>query len=84
MDVVNAALYTKLEADRVSAAAGSLGTLGVTVIANKLAPQGQAFPFVVFQKQAGDDRYTYSQRAYRDLVYLVKACLLYTSDAADE
>lgn len=73
MFALNTALYTKLDTDRQSVVAGSLGVLGVLGVYDKLAPQGQAMPFVTFHKQAGDDTYRFGGRAWRTFLYLVKS-----------
>lgn len=58
-------LYTKLNVSAIT----TLATGGVW---NKLAPQGTALPYVIFQWQGGGDRNVTPSRE-RDLVYTVKA-----------
>lgn len=67
MNAVDAAIVTKLAAD------ATLTALGVTGVFRLRAPQGQALPYVIAGQQAGGDRYTLARRAWRDLVYQVRA-----------
>lgn len=67
MNAVETALQAKLAGD------ATLVGLGVQGVFHRRAPQGQAEPVVVFNQQSAVDYYTHAGRAYRDLVYLVKA-----------
>lgn len=69
VNAVKTGLYDKLAGD-----ATLVGLLASTTsVYDKVAPQGAALPYVIFQKQAGSPRYTMGGRAYDDNVYLVKA-----------
>ena len=69
------ALFNKLNVTAVKTTAGATG------VYNKLAPQGAALPYVVFQWQGGGDESDHPDRS-RNLVYTVKA-LATTMLAAD-
>lgn len=65
MNELDAAFYGKLNGD------ATLLTF-VSGVFHRMAPQEQAYPFLIFHQQAGVDWYTLKQRGGRDLVYLVK------------
>jgi len=67
MNVVDAALYTRLSEDL------PLMTLATGGVFHRLAPAGSATPYVVFQLQSGEATYTQGRLATRDMSYLVKA-----------
>lgn len=72
--VTDTALYTVLNTDRLSAAAGSLGDLGVTGLFRRRKPAGvsAAEPYLIFFEQADTDVYTLKQRAFQRHPYFVE------------
>lgn len=79
MRVVTDALQTKLGTD------ATLATLAPGGVHARRAPL-ETLPAVVHAKQSGRQAYTLKQRAYRELVYLVKAIAATRAEAeaADE
>ncbi len=74
MNAIKAALFAALEADRLSPAPGSLGTLGVTGVHEGEAPLGAVPPYVVFHQVDGRERPTFrTPLAMRTRRYLIKA-----------
>lgn len=69
MNALDAAIYTKLSGDTGS---GGLMTI-VTGVFNRVAPEGQAFPYVVWQTVSGVDNYTLTKRAKSRFVIQLKA-----------
>lgn len=65
---------TVLETDRLSGAAGSLGTLGVTGTFRRRKPAGvsAAEPYLIFFEQADTDVYTLKQRAFQRHPYFIE------------
>ena len=64
--LLEAAIYTKLNVASVKSGAGATG------VYNRIAPQGAALPYVIFQWQGGGDENDHPKRS-RNLVYTVKA-----------
>lgn len=69
VNAVKAGLTSKLTGDATLTAM----LASSTSVYDKVAPQGSALPYVIFQKQTGSPRYTMGGPAYDDNVYLVKA-----------
>jgi hypothetical protein len=63
---VDKALYARLSGD------ATLGAM-VSGVFRNVAPEGQAFPLVVFNKASGVDEYAMGGVVARDLIYVVKA-----------
>jgi hypothetical protein len=72
MKAVDAGLYTALNAD-MGTASGSLGDLGASGPYRMIAPQTASLPYVIFNEQAGTNRWTMADLGHRSLVYQVKA-----------
>lgn len=70
------ALFTKLNVAAVTTTAGATGG-----VHNRIAPQGTALPYVIFQWQAGGDENDHPDRS-RNVIYTVKALAL--TDVAAE
>lgn len=72
--VTDTALMTVLETDRLSGAAGSLGTLGVSGVFRRKKPAGAAAaePYLVFLQLDDRDSYTLKQRAFQRHPYFVE------------
>lgn len=68
MNVVNSAIYARLQG---TAAIRSL-LAGTTAIYNMQAPEGQAYPYIVFNLQGGGDE-NLTQNRTKNLVYYVRA-----------
>ena len=67
MRVVDAGLYTLLNADATLVSLGSTGAYRL------VAPQGATLPYVIFSQMSGVDDYTFDGRSGRSLLYQVKA-----------
>jgi hypothetical protein len=84
MNAIRAAIYAVLEADRVSTAAGSLGTLGVTAIYDEVGPKGAQVPYVIVHETPGAEIYTMGATlAMRQRRHVVKAVDLSDGTAID-
>jgi hypothetical protein len=75
---VNKALYAKLSVD------AGLISLGVTGVFDLQAPESQALPVVIFQKQDGEHQYVYGRRAWQDHNYVVKGVAAESKDLAEQ
>lgn len=69
VNAVKAGLYSKLTGDATLTAL----LASSTSVFDKVAPQGSALPYVIFQKLDGQARYTMGGHAYTDNTFLVKA-----------
>lgn len=78
MNDLNTALYARMDGDTGT---GGVRTLAPGGIHYGVAPQDKATPYVIFQKQAGTQEYTFGMRAFDHLLYLVKAV---AADSASE
>lgn len=74
MKATDTALFSVLDADRQSAAAGSLGTLGVTGVFRRRKPANVAAdePYLVFLLMADTDDYTLGARTHRRHPYFIE------------
>lgn len=68
------AMYTVLNTDRLSAAAGSLGDLGVTGVFRRKKPASVSAPepYLIFFEQVATDAYTLATRAETRHPYFVE------------
>ena len=67
MQAVDAAIYARLSGD------AALQALVGQRVYRFRAPEGAAFPYVVFFKAAGGHRWTMGRKYYRPMTYVVKA-----------
>lgn len=70
MNVLDAALQTKLDADSGAAGVATLATGGIYQLA---APQGSEVPFVVFQELLDTPEYSFTQLVSDRVMYQIKA-----------
>ena len=68
-NAIKAGLYAKLIADGTLTALLAAGTAGVH---ERLATEGEAMPYVLYDKQAGTPYYTLTGLSHEDQIYQVK------------